>query len=245
MVLVSYILDNHISILQTKFSYGEGHETRRMGLETMPLDQHIEGRHGEREAGVEILPHAVRDPLEMANHGQHGEHRFHQQAVLPLAPRTQFEIARVPLRGMEARVAQDNHPLFKLPDQPLKDIVCDIGRGTLPRHDQPPLIEQETEFPADNPAVVRETFTGNLLRTPAFAPGMDELDALRVDDAEHGRSSQEDLRPVLMGPDKAKEPRPLGEPGKQRAIVARQPARERTVASTFERMQHSQGHYFT
>src|SRR5258708_4032148 len=33
----------------------------------MPLGQHIEGGHGEREAGVEILPHAVRDPLEMAH----------------------------------------------------------------------------------------------------------------------------------------------------------------------------------
>src|SRR5438552_13040608 len=42
-----------------------------------------------------------------------------------------------------------------------------------------------------------------------------------------------------------KEPGALGEVGKQRAIVARQPAIERTVASAFERMQHPQGHYFT
>jgi len=31
MVLVSYILDIYVSILQTKFSYGEGHEARRGG----------------------------------------------------------------------------------------------------------------------------------------------------------------------------------------------------------------------
>ena len=31
MVLVSYRLDNHISILQTKFSAREGHEARRVG----------------------------------------------------------------------------------------------------------------------------------------------------------------------------------------------------------------------
>jgi len=48
-----------------------------------------------------------------------------------------------------------------------------------------------------------------------------------------------------MGPEKAKEPRSLGEPGKQRAVVARQPAIERPVASAFERMQHPEGHYFT
>ena len=64
MVLVSYRLDNYVSILQTKFSYREGHEARRVGLETMPLDQHIEGGHGEREPGVEIRPDAMHDLLE-------------------------------------------------------------------------------------------------------------------------------------------------------------------------------------
>ena len=62
---------------------------------------------------------------------------------------------------------------------------------------------------------------------------------------EHRRRGQEDLRPVLMGREETKEPGTLGEAGKQRAIVARQPAIERTVAPAFERMQHPQGHYFT
>ena len=48
MVLVSYLLDNYISILQTKINHREGHEARRIGLEAMPLDQDIKGRHGER-----------------------------------------------------------------------------------------------------------------------------------------------------------------------------------------------------
>src|SRR6266436_3938170 len=38
MVLVSDKLSNDISILQTKFCHREGHEARRVGLETMPLD---------------------------------------------------------------------------------------------------------------------------------------------------------------------------------------------------------------
>ena len=41
MVLVSYILENSTSILQTKFHHREGHEARRVRPETMPLDQHI------------------------------------------------------------------------------------------------------------------------------------------------------------------------------------------------------------
>src|SRR6266487_5897628 len=54
MVLVSYKLNNKVSILQTKLSNRERHEARHVGEEAMPLDQHIEGGHGEREAGVEI-----------------------------------------------------------------------------------------------------------------------------------------------------------------------------------------------
>ena len=54
MVLVFGKLSNDIGILQTKFRDREGHETRRGRLETMPLDQHIEGRHGEGETGLKM-----------------------------------------------------------------------------------------------------------------------------------------------------------------------------------------------
>ena len=111
----------------------------------MPLDEHIEGGHGEREPSMEICPDTVHDLLEVAHDGQHREHRFHQHAVLPLAARTQFEIARVALRGMEASITQDNHLFFELSNQPLKGVICDVGGGTRPPHDQSPLIEQETD----------------------------------------------------------------------------------------------------
>src|SRR5262249_26995480 len=83
------------------------------------------------------------------------------------------------------------------------------------------------------------------LGAAAFADGVNELDAIRVDDAEHGRSGQENLRPVLMGLQETKEPGALGEAGKQRPIVARQPAIEGTVAHALEGMQEPQGHHFT
>src|SRR6266571_3862899 len=118
MVLVSYRLDNYTSILQTKFSDREGHEARRVGLEAMPLDQHIEGRHGERQASLKIRPAPMHDSLEMADHGQHGEHRLHQHAVLPRAALTQFEVGGIALGGMETGVAQDNHAPIDLSNQP-------------------------------------------------------------------------------------------------------------------------------
>ena len=56
MVLVSDKPGNTIVILQTKLRDREGHEARRVGLETVPLDQHIESGHGERQARLKIPP---------------------------------------------------------------------------------------------------------------------------------------------------------------------------------------------
>src|SRR5262249_32305541 len=75
----------------------------------------------------------------------------------------------------------------------------------------------------------------------ALAHGVDQLDAVGVDDAEHGRSGQEDLRPGVMGPEEAKEPGALGKLGKQRAIVARQPPIEGAAADALEGMQEAPG----
>src|SRR5262249_7803825 len=93
--------------------------------------------------------------------------------------------------------------------------------------------------------MIGEPFAAHLLGAPAFADGMDQLDAIRVDDPEHRRGGQEDLRPVLMGSEEAEEARPLGEAGEQWPIVARQPPIKRPVAPAFERMQESQGDHLT
>jgi len=137
MVLVSYIPDSHVSILQTKFSDREGHEARRVGLEAMPLGQDIEGGHGEREPGVEIRPGPVHDLFEVADERQHGQDRLHEDAIFPLAALTEFEVGGIAFRGMKGRITQDNHLFFKLPNEPLKGVIRDIGRGTVPSHDQP------------------------------------------------------------------------------------------------------------
>src|SRR2546425_6925842 len=214
MVLVSYIPYSYISHLQTKLGHREGHEARRIGLEAMPLHQHIEGGHGEREARLKIRPAPMHHLFEMAEEREHREYRLHEHTVLPLTALTQFEIRGIALRGMEAGITQDNHLLLTLPNQPLKRVIRDIGGGTCPPHDQPPLIEQQTEFAADNPAMIGEAFVANLLRTAAFTHGMDQLDTIGVNDAEHGRGGQESPRPILMGCEETKEPGALGKPRK-------------------------------
>ena len=66
MVLVFDKPSNNISILQTKFSNRERHKARRIGLEAVPLDQHIEGGHGEGQARLKIGPAPMHDLLHMA-----------------------------------------------------------------------------------------------------------------------------------------------------------------------------------
>src|SRR5438128_2911279 len=126
MVLVSDKPNSYISFLQTKFSDREGYEARRGGLQAIPLDQHIEGGHRERESGVEIRPAPVHDFLHMADQCQHREHRLHEHPILPLATLTEFEIGGIALCGMEAGITQDNHALLTLPNQPLKGVIRDI-----------------------------------------------------------------------------------------------------------------------
>ena len=91
---------------------------------------------------------------------------------------------------MEARVAQDDHALFELPNQPLKGVIGDIGGGTRPPHHEAILVQQQTEFTPNNPAMVRHAFAADLLGTAAFAHGVDQLDAVGVNDAEHRRAAK-------------------------------------------------------
>ena len=107
----------------------------------MPLDQHVKCRHGEREACVKVLPDPMHDFLEVAHDGQHRQDRLHEDAILPLAALTQFEVGGIAFGGMESGITQDNHAFFELSNQPLKGIIRNIGGGTRPPYDQPLLIQ--------------------------------------------------------------------------------------------------------
>src|SRR6266852_4845524 len=79
---------------------------------------------------------------------------------------------------------QDNHALFKLPNQPLKGVIRDLGGGTRSRADQAILVQQQTQFTPNNPAVIREAFAANLLGAASVAHGVNQLTPIRVDDSQ-------------------------------------------------------------
>ena len=187
MVLVSYTPYRHIGLLQTKFSYGEGHEARRGGLEAMPLDQDIEGGHGEGEPGVQIRPDPVHDLLAVADDGQHGEPRVSQHTVLPRAPRTQCEVGGSACSRLERGITQDNQASVPWSHEPLQGGLGAMGGGTRPPPDAPPLMEQETACAPDQPALLREACAPELVGPPACAPGVEQRDPVGGKDAEHRR----------------------------------------------------------
>src|SRR5215475_2459788 len=110
MVLVFDKPSNNISILQTKLRDRERHKARRIGLEAVPLDEHIESGHGERQARLKVGPAPVHDLLQMADERQHREHRLHQHAVLPLAALTEFVFGLIALGRPEAPLAPYTPP---------------------------------------------------------------------------------------------------------------------------------------
>jgi hypothetical protein len=95
------------------------------------------------------------------------------------------------------------------------------------------------------PAMIREACAADLLGAPACAHGMAQHDPIRVDGPEHGRGGQENLGPVLMRHEEAKEVGPLGYAGKQGTRVSRQAARARPVPHACERMQQPQGDHLS
>jgi hypothetical protein len=134
--------------------------------------------------------------------------------------------------------------VHRLPHAPLQGGIRDMGGGTrLPHHLPPLLQQQQTPLAPDHPAMLREACAAHLLRTAAPAPGVEQRDPLRVDDAEDRRSGQADLRPVVRRREQTQEPGVLGGAGTPRPRVTRHPARAGPVAHACAGLPQPQGHW--
>lgn len=111
---------------------------------------------------------------------------------------------------MNTGIRQDDHLILKLSDQRLTGRIVDIGRVTVPIDDQAQVIQDKSEFPADDPAMIRSAFLANLPGTAPFTHGVQPFDAIRVGDAQQRRFSQETVRPVLVSFEQPKQPAAFG-----------------------------------
>jgi hypothetical protein len=84
------------------------------------------------------------------------------------------------------RIGQDDHLLIKLRNQRVKMRVVDIGGSAVPGTNLAPLIHDETEFAADNPAMIALPLRADLGGAAPFPYGVDHLDPIAVAHAQHG-----------------------------------------------------------
>ncbi len=193
----------------------------------------------------------------MTNLREHGESGLDEHAVVPGAARADLQVGRVALLAPERRIGEDDHALGEAGDERVESAVVDVGGVRAPGAavvdvggvrapgaDESPLVEDDAELAADDPAVVGHAFAPDAREAavPLFAVGMGQLHAIAVGHAEDGWLRQEARGPVLVGGEQAEQARALGQLGEQRAVIARQPAVEGARAASFKHEQQRQGH---
>src|ERR1051326_2707996 len=98
----------------------------------------------------------MRDTLEMANNGQHRQHRFNEHSGIPLTTFAQLQVSGMPIRFAKVRVSKNKHHIGNAIDQMLKSrTIIYIGSGTIPSNDQTKMVQQHRQLTTDNPAEVR------------------------------------------------------------------------------------------
>ncbi len=210
----------------------------------MPLCQDVEGGHCPAQAHLEVTPHAMHDTLEMITERQHRQDSFDHHPHIPRPAWTDLEIGWGACVGMKASVSTDNHLLFKLLDERLEDRIRDVRRVARPADDQTQLIQQQAEFTANNPAMIRDSVASDLMRRAPFADGVDEFDAVSVNDAEHSRLGHKALRPSSVRAKEAKQAGSFRQGRKQRLEVTLKPTVERSVANAFDGEQEGERRHF-
>src|SRR5574341_826675 len=83
-----------VLLLQAKLGNGQVNHSMFIGVQAVPLDRDVEGRHATRKPHTcpKVVGLAVGDFLEMAYGRQHGEHGFYQHARVPRAARADLQV---------------------------------------------------------------------------------------------------------------------------------------------------------
>ena len=119
--------------------------------------------------------------------------------------------------------------------------IMNIGRGTVPGSDQTQMVEHQAELATYNPAVVGLAFLSHLAGTTSFPDGMNQLNAVAIDDPQQTGFSQEAVTPVLVSSQQSEETSPVGQTREHIPMVLLQPSVEGSVADAFNGMEQADG----
>lgn len=205
--------------------------------------ERVEQRGQVSEMRPHILPHAMEQVLEMAHIGQHRQDRLQQHALVPGPPGTELEVLWNPLGTGEAGVGQGDRLALEGLNHRQELLIMDVGRVPIPGDYFAPTVDQPTELDPHDPAIVGFALLPQLLRAAALAPGMDQFDAVAVNDGEEGGVRQEGLTPGLVGLEQPLQARALGQ-RKPGAVIPCQPAIEGAELDTLEGEEQTNSHQF-
>ena len=118
--------------------------------------------HCLRQVFAGIQPDAIAHSLKLKDRRHRRPDDFHQHAHVPVTAPPEFHIRRIARRGMKAGLCQHNHAVLKGGDQRLRMRVVPVGGGGIPASHQLPLIQNEAEIAAHDPAMIGVTFLAGL-----------------------------------------------------------------------------------
>lgn len=207
---------------------------------TIELQHRVEQRGQVRQVGRHVLACSMEQLFQSTHPGQHRQDRLQQHPFIPRPFGTQLEILRDPFGTVKSGVGQRDRVAFKACHHWQERLVMDVGRVPIPGDHLAATVGQPAELDAHDPTMIGQALFAQLLGTTALTPGVDQLDAVTVDDGEEGGISQEGFTPVPVG-----RQQPL-QPGAMRqvepiAIVTFQPAVESSERDTFERKEQADG----
>src|SRR4029453_5822557 len=139
-------------------------------FEAMPLDEEVEGGQRKGKPRLEGRPRPMGDFLQVTDAGYHRQYGLDQHPGIPEPAVTEFEVCGIALFGMESPITEHDHLLLKSFEQRKEGPFGRISPGTVPRDDQPKVIEQQTEFATHNPTMIRFPFAADLLSITPLAP---------------------------------------------------------------------------
>lgn len=209
-------------------------------LQTVPLLQDVEDCNREGETHRKIGEYALPQAFQIANLRQQRKHGFDQHSLVSLSALAHFHIRRIFVFGAKAIVHVNDHPSVKLLDQRVKRGVRDIRRRRVSR-DESELVGNDAEFAAHDPAPITQALFGKAasFRLAAFSDRMTQLNAERISHAKNARLSQKTVGQATVRLQAAKQARALGQSGKQRREVLREPPVKSVLRRALERKQQA------
>lgn len=136
--------------------------------------------------------------LQSTHDSGHRKVGLHQHPFIPRAFGAGLQIGRCSLCTPKPQIRQGNRLALKSLHHRQKLLIVDIGGIPSPCDHFGSIIDQSTQPDSHDPAVIGQPFAANLGWATPFAPRVDQLHAIGVDNYKESGVGQEDVRPRLV-----------------------------------------------